>query len=340
MSKKTLDVLGFERPEIIGTDYRANLALARKRGREDKRKLGLRSAKSVRERDGGLLSILIDAEDDFADDGRLPVKGTYDDIRRWLLRAVKLVRENRLTDQIVTIDIHPEHAIHTDSWWEDEYGNQPDVSIPLTMELVEPGDRLPYEAKIVGITPVGRFRPRLMRKYTIEEYSPHLTATKQGNIWVFADHCRQGTDGINLIPAVQEFLAYASAALDLEPQFMFKGQIAKTDWFGPFGPCKTDPNHPQGGLQTQYLDMIRASKKTEVAGEALDFCVKAGMLQILDYYSDAADQAVRESISFLMDCTSPIVADDPSQGMTGNADFVKKMKSQGIVMINHDAPTA
>jgi nicotinamidase-related amidase len=340
MSKRLLDVLSFERPEIIGTDYRANLALASKRGREDKTRLGLRSAKSVRERDGGHLSILIDAEDDFADDGRLPVKGTYDDIRRWLLRQVKLVRENRLTDQIVTIDIHPEHAIHGDSWWVDENGNAPDVTLPLTMELVEPGDSLPYEAKIVGMKPFGRFRPRLMKKYTMEEYSPHLKATGQGNIWVFAGHGRQGSDGINLIPAVQEFLAYAAAALDLEPQFMFKGQIATTDWFGPFGPCMTVPGHPQGGLQTQYLNMIRASKKTEVAGEALDFCVKAGMLQILDYYSEDADRAVRESISFLMDCTSPIVADDPSKGMTGNADFVKNMKSKGIVMINHDSPIA
>jgi nicotinamidase-related amidase len=335
-----LDVLAFERPELIGTNHKANLALARKRGREDKRRLGLLSARKVRESNGGLLSILIDAEEDFGDDGRLPVKGTYDDIRRWLARHVKLVQENRLTDVIVTVDIHPEHAIHTDAWWVDENGNAPDVTIPLTMTLVEPNDRLPYEARIVGMTPVGRYRPRLMPKYTIEEYSPHLQRTGQGDIWVFADHCRQGTDGINLFSAVVEFLAYASAALDLEPQFMYKGQIASTDWFGPFSPCMPIPTHPQGGTQTKYLDLIRSSKRTEIAGEALDFCVKAGMLQIVDYYNDPSDLSVRESIHFLMDCTSPIVPDDPSQGRTGNADFRKSMEQKGVKMITHDSATA
>jgi hypothetical protein len=74
-------------------------------------------------------------------------------------------------------------------------------------------------------------------------------------------------------------------------------------------------------------------KSTQIAGEAEDFCVNAGTLQILEYYGNQPD--VLKRISFLGDCTSAIVP---------NSDVVKKlhktMKDKDVRVVNHDAPLA
>ena len=63
--------------------------------------------------------------------------------------------------------------------------------------------------------------------------------------------------------------------------------------------CQPSLSAPtQGGLQTTYLDFIRNAKRTEIAGEAEDFCVRAGMQQVLDYYG--SEPTVLESISFIV----------------------------------------
>jgi nicotinamidase-related amidase len=327
----SVDKLGLNDPNLIREFYSPNLALARAEGR----KLGLNPAKKQIDAGERGLLILIDEEWDFTEKGRLPVPGMFGDVERLISRIKQGVLQEKYTDVIVTIDVHPPHTIHSDSWWVDDKGNAPDVTLPVRMELVDPTGAYPFLGHFVdGSTKP--FKPRIMKSYTINQYAPHLQKSGQGEIWVFADHCREGTDGVAIVPALAETLEWLSAARDIQPLYMYKGMIPQTDWFGPFRPCMDITGHPQGGLQTTYLDFIRKAKWTEIAGEADDFCVKAGNMQVLDYYGN--DRPVLESISFITDCTSAIFPDDPAAGNTPNADFRKEMASKGVNMILHDTP--
>ncbi len=242
------------------------------------------------------------------------------------------------TSWLDTNDFHPEHVIHGDSWWEDTNGNWPDVEncICMEMELVDPNDEYPFIGKVMG-KEVGRYKPRMERDWTVNHYAPHLKKTGQGNIWVFKSHCRMGTDGVQTIPALAEFREFIAAARDIQPMRMFKGQIAKVDWFGPFRPCMEVPDHAQGGWQKEFIEQIRSHLRgTDITGEADDFCVRAGTGQCLEYYE--SDPAVLARVNFISDCTSAIFPDDPAKGQTGNADHRAKMVKAGVKMINHDAP--
>lgn len=304
------------------------------RAREEARKAGVEKAGRQIKRGGARhLLIGIDYEKDFGDKGRLPVTGTYADMERFGERFIRGVLEEHDTEWIFTIDIHPPSTIHSDDWWRDEQGNPPATDLPMWMELVNDSESNPvFEGKWVDGRPSKKFRPRLMPRHT-HKYSKHLTATGQGNIWVFTSHCREGTDGTSLIPALAELVEWGATARDIQPTFMYKGMIAHVDWFGPFRPCMDVDGHPQGGLQTKYLDIIGECKTTQIAGEAEDFCVNAGVLQVLEYYGKKPD--ILERISFLGDCTSAIV---PGSDVVKN--LHKMMKDKNVQVVTHDAPFA
>ena len=304
------------------------------RAREEGRKAGLEKVTRQLKRGGDRhLLIGIDQEVDFGDKGRLPVTGTYADIERFGERVIRGALEEHDTDYIFTIDIHPATVIHGDGWYTDDQGNPPAVDLPMWMELVNDSETNPvFEGHWVDGRPTKKFRPRLMRKHTYK-YAKHLQATGQGNIWVFTAHCREGSNGISLIPALMELIEWASVARGVQPMFMYKGMIAEVDWFGPFRPCMDVPGHPQGGLQTKYLDIIGDCKSTQIAGEAEDFCVNAGVLQVLEYYGKKPD--ILKRISFLGDCTSAIV---PGSDVVKN--LHKVMKEKNVQVVKHDAPFA
>lgn len=322
-----MTTLGFQDSSKIREFYSPDIAAARKAGRA----LGLRPASTQKGNEKFL--VMIDMQWDFSDKGRLPVPGTFDDVERLIQRIQRGVMHEEYTGFIVTFDCHPPHTIHSDSWWVDENGMMPDVALPVRMSLTDPVSQFPFTGNFVNGTQV-KYRPRLKRKWTVETYAQQLKAKGQ-DIWVFADHCREGTDGVMLIPALAECLEWASAARDIQPVYMYKGMIAETDWFGPFRPCVDIPTHPQGGLQTQYLDLFRAAARVEITGEAEDFCVRAGMEQVLEYFG--SDPDVLRRINFIENTTSPIFPDDPAKGSTPNADFKSKMRGLGVQTIRHDA---
>lgn len=340
----TSELLAFEDEGLFRSAVQPNLALAAKKGAEAKKKHGLMSAMKRKEMyDGGLAAILIDYNMDFCEGGRLAVSGFKDDLWRALKRYVQaaLTNENGLAHLLISIDNHPPHTIHSQSWYEDEHGNIPIIDDYGPGFLVPTGDsKMPFEAFFVVPEEKKLLVPRSMKNYTVNKYAPHIQNTGQGNgnIWVFPHHCQMGSDGVNLHPALSEFAMWVSIALDLQVQFIFKGHVPMTDWFGIFAPCIEVANHPQGGKNVAAFDTVRKAKDVEVCGEAEDFCVASSMNQTLDEFAGSPD--VLSKIRFIEDCTSPIVADNPDKGVTHNADFRAKMAKAGIQLIKHDAPLA
>ena len=275
--------------------------------------------------------LMIDNQWDFTEKGRLPVTGMFDDVQRLCERIIEGVYSGYYTDFMVTFDCHPPLVIHGSSWWKDEDGNGPDVTLPVMMKLVDPATAK-FEATFISGDPSKYYYPVYDRKGAVE-YAQHLEATNQngGNIWVFTAHCKVGTEGISLVPALAEVLYWACAALKTEPICVWKGMIADRDFFGPFWPCMPKHGHPQGGIQTVYLDRFQKCVNTDVVGEAEDFCVEAGVRQIIEYYTDAQQLDILNRIRFIDDCTSPIVP-----GSDAIAAFKADMGKAGIQLINHD----
>ena len=309
--------------------YVPNLDLAIAEGR----RLNLEPAQNQKNQDENRLLVLIDMEKDFQPGGRLGVPGMFEDIERLGERIIQGTLNQFYTDLIITVDTHPIYHRSAPIGWEDEQGNLPDASVPLFMILIDdnPADPIFEAINVLGVN-LGKFRPTFMKGHAVD-YWKHLQATKQGNghIWVFAPHCQEGTEGKEINGALRELITWFGAARKIEPAFLFKGMIRQVDWFGPFRPCMDVPTHPQGSWQTNFLDKIKWSKTTEIAGEAEDFCVGTGVNQVLDYFE--GEQDVLKTISFLGDCTSAIIpGSDVVQALHA------RMKSAGVRIITHDAP--
>lgn len=260
--------------------------------------------------------------------GRLPVNGALDDVFRLCLRIIRSVYEEYYSAFIVTYDWHPDHVIHGSTWWRNvDFGSMPDVTLPVQMELADEKKGL-YLCKNLDGSDQGLFKAVFEKDWTVK-YAEHLRTTGQGNIWVFTAHCGQGTDGAMLHPVLQEVITWACAARMIRRSNLFKGHIAKVDWFGPFMPCMEVPGHGQGSTQVEYLDQFENAKTIDIAGEADDFCVFFGKKQSMDYHADRPD--VLRSMRFIKDCSSPIVPNSPHV-----AALNKKAVESGIRLITHD----
>jgi len=313
-------------PRKVSSNFAPDLHRAREEGRLAR----ITSVKDQVESGGRHLLVLIDMERDFMPDGRLPVKGSFEDVERLGERIIHGITGEHYTDIMVTIDKHPPITIHSDVWFRDELGNPPDVTLPVRMVLDDPNPKRPVFKGHYVDGSVKTYVPNAMPKHTVA-YWQHLNKTNQGDIWVWPDHCREGTDGVSIVPALAELIEWAAVARGFEPVYLYKGMIAQVDWFGPFRPCMDVPSHPQGGLQTAYLDYIGVCRSTEFAGEAKDFCVRWGMMQALEYFGSNPDVLGR--VSFLNDCTSAIFPDSPDVKALDAA-----MQAKGVQLITHDAP--
>jgi len=297
---------------VADTSYRANLYRARAEGFAARR----RFAKKERGHTlGRHMLVGIDPETDFGDCGRLPVAGMYEGVIRLCYHLIANI--DFYTDILLTIDKHPVHTIHSSSWWITKRGKHPDVSRhpAFMLELIDPKDHALRSIYLNGDRSEVFF-PRLMKEWTSSIYAPTLARTGQGNIWVFADHCREMTDGIALVPALAEIIEYVSVARDIRVSYLSKGMIPQTDWFGPFHPCVEIVGHPSGGWQREYLDDmlgdcergIPPCDSVTTAGWAEDFCVNAGQLQLISYFRDEKKMPeFLRRFRFLSDCTAAII---------------------------------
>ena len=323
--------LKFTSQAAVATNYAPNIGLAKAEGLRIKRTLNLPSASKLAKGNLAQGVLLIDMENDFMPGGRLQVPGAFEDVSRMISLIMRMVEQGVLGRVMVTKDVHPLDSIHGVSWYRDKYGNVPYSDVPFSLVMGDPTSKFPLVGSI-NIT--GEFRPVYERDWTVNTYAPAVA--DMGGIWVWPWHCLEGTDGVNINPALFECLAFACSAMGIEIDWLYKGQIAKVDWFGAFRPVVKVPGHPQGDTQFTYLEIIRNLHRLYVGGEADDFCVKSTMQQVLEYFGDPNDRGVLEKIRFVADGTSAIFPDDPAAGRTPNADFHNEMAAKGVQIVNHD----
>ncbi len=271
----------FYNPKQVGQIYEPDLQRAYEAGVAD-----FKSAASAdRPR---VLLWLVDMQNDFilpAPLGRLPVPGAVEDAQRtveWIYRNV-----HHITQITASLDTHTPFQIFYPTWWRNAKGERPAPYTVITAEDVSKGVWMPVTEPLWSV------------QY-VEELEK--VGKKQLMIWPF--HCMEGTAGRALLPALSEAIMYHSGARTAQPTYLTKGTIAHTEFYSVVEPEVKYAKHPEGGLNTRFLEVVASFDLIYVAGEARSHCVLATMNSVLRYFTSQPD--VIAKLRFLDDCTSSI----------------------------------
>lgn len=256
--------------------------------------------------------LLIDMQVDFIHpEGSLSVPGAVDDTRRlieWLFDHM-----GQVTHIAASLDSHVPIQIFSPSWWQDEHGASPQPYTVITSEDVT----------------TKRWQPIYEPDWSID-YVRQLEeqARKQLMIWPY--HTLIGTPGHNFMPALYEALAYHSAARQAQPHLAVKGSIPRSEYYSLLEPEVKVPDHPQGTLNTAFLDDMGGYDRVYVAGQAKSHCVLETLASITRYFADQPDTLSRFYV--LTDCMSSVAHPEIDFDALADEAFAR-FESQGVNMI-------
>jgi nicotinamidase/pyrazinamidase len=267
-----------------------------------------RNPKRASEDQQRVLLWLIDVQIDFvfpAPVGNLPVPGALDDTQRtieWLYRNI-----DQVTHIAASLDTHTAFQIFHPAWWRDAQGNPPPPFTVITAEDVAAGRWLPgldadwSRAYVRELEQVGR---------------------KQLMIWPY--HCMEGTAGRALVPALSEAIQFHSGARDTQATFLVKGTIPQTEFYSVIEPEVKYPQHPEGGVNTRFLESLSYYDLIYVAGQARSHCVLETMNSVVRHTPELLGR-----VRFLNDCTSSIAGFEESTEKR-----IAEFAAQGVRLVN------
>jgi nicotinamidase-related amidase len=295
----------FYDPNKVGTLYASDVQTAIE--------AGLKAGLAPAAKDGRrVILLLVDPQVDFIHtDGALSVPGAVSDTRRtieWIYRNAE-----ELTAIAASLDSHTPTQIFYPTWWINEAGEHPAPYTTITAEDVKRGV----------------WKPIVEPRWSIE-YINKLEQQARKTLMIWPYHTMIGTPGHAVTPALYEAIAFHSAARRTQPTFLQKGSIAKTEHYSILEPEVKVPEHPFGGLNTAFLDMLASYDLIYVAGQAKSHCVLETVTSIMSYFKDQPD--VTQRIYFMMDCTSSVQHPEINFEALANAEL-RKFKEQGVRMV-------
>lgn len=265
-----------------------------------------------------IMLLIVDMQIDFVyPDGSLSVAGAIGDTTRLIEWIYK--NTGKITAISASLDSHIPIQIFSPAWWKNpNSGKEPDPFTLITLEDIRKGLWIPV------------VDPKWSLHY-VEELEK--SAKKSLMIWPY--HCLIGTVGHTLVPALSEAIAYHSAGRNAQPLYLTKGTIPQVEHYGIMEPEVKYPNHPSGGTNTTFLDMLGRYDRVYVAGEAKSHCVLETMHQILRYFENQPE--VIKKIYFLTDCTSSVAHPAIDFESLANTEL-SKMAQSGVVMVKSTDP--
>jgi nicotinamidase/pyrazinamidase len=290
------DFPDFYNPEKVGTLYVPQTAKIIDQGRAD----GLPHAHRDKRR---VILLLVDPQIDFIHvDGSLSVPGAVDDTRRtieWIFRHI-----NEITSIAASLDSHIPIQIFYSTWWTNEAGERPNPFTPITSADVEQQ----------------RWQPVFERRWSLS-YVHKLEDRAKKELMIWPYHTMIGTPGHTITPALYEAIAYHSSARQSRPTFLHKGSIPKTEHYSLLEPEVKVPDHPQGNLNLEFLNMLTEYDLIYVAGQAKSHCVLETVTSVMRYFQNQPDQIARWRI--LTDCMSSVAHPEIDFEAMANAMFAR-----------------
>ena len=266
--------------------------------------------------------MIIDMQVDFCHkDGTLYVPGAEDDIRRAI--AMILANMDKITSIFASLDSHLLFQIFYRTWWQLQNKQKPDVFTEIYKDT-RPSHSL---AKSIEQNEI---RAILDPINSINYTGTMLTqANKPLCIWPY--HTMLGTPGQALDPALFEVLAYHAFSRKSQLNFLQKGQIPQTEMYGILSPEVKIPKHPQGGFNTDFLNILMKHDIVYVLGQAKSHCVLETLRQIHDFFTKT-DPTVLNKLFIVEDCMSSVKHPAIDFEAIANAQF-DKFRASGINIV-------
>ena len=301
----------FYDPAKVGTLFVPNSAAAIRDGSA----AGVSPAADDKQR---IVLILVDAQVDFIHtNGALSVPGAVADSRRtveWIYRNV-----GQVTRIVASLDTHVPLQIFYPNWWVNDRGEHPTPFTPITSGEVERG----------------LWRPTVEEDWS-RQYVHQLEELGKKTLLIWPYHTMIGTPGHAITPALYEAIAYHSAARSIDPVFLAKGSIPKTEHYSILEPEVKVPEETLGDLNRGLLEMLSTYDLIYVAGQAKSHCVLETVTSLYRYFADRAPEKIA-NWRFLVDCTSSVVHPEIDFDALANAQLAR-FRDEGMRMVKSTDP--
>jgi nicotinamidase-related amidase len=236
----------------------------------------------------------------------LPVAGAHEDMLR--LAAYIDRHVDRIDAITVTLDSHHRIDVAHPPFWRRADGGEVAAFTTISGQQVRDGVFVPRDAAAL---------PRVL------EYLDGLDARGRYALMVWPEHCRIGTWGHLVHPAVQSACERWEARRLRPVHHVIKGDSPWTEHYSAFEAEVPDPDDAGTHLNTALLDRLDQATALVVAGEAGSHCVRASVQDLVVHLPGGHP----ERIVLLTDCMSPVAGFEAQQ-----ADFFQRMSARGVAL--------
>lgn len=258
--------------------------------------------------------VSIDPQNDFMDNGALPVPGALQDMDRLATMVLKHAKE--IDDIHVTLDSHHIMDIsHPPFWVNSSTGKMPDPMVTqITSRDVKDGIWIPVIPSL--------------RQHVLD-YTTYLESRGQYIHTIWNIHCLIGSTGhaieSKLFEAIKNWETGSAGMYDA----VVKGSDYRVEHFGALEAEMPMPDNPETQLNSGFLQTLQDADVILLAGEALSHCVRSTIQQIVD---NIGDEHIKK-LHLLKDCSSsipaiPNVVDFPAL----TAIWLKDMERRGLTV--------
>lgn len=220
------------------------------------------------------LLIGIDFQNDFMDDGSLPVHGGRRDARRF----ADLIQRCSFDEILLSQDTHEECQIFHPMWWEDLFGEAPAPFTVISKNDVDAGTWIPRFAKGESVA-----------------YLEALEREAKRNLIVWNVHCIRDTWGCAIVDEIEGVLKGKPV------RRLQKGFDRLTEMYGVFRP-EIETQESQRKSE-QLLSHVADFDRLVIGGEAKSHCVLESVRQLVNYLKQ---HDLRREIFLLRDCMHSI----------------------------------
>ncbi|BAL96969.1 cysteine hydrolase family protein [Rubrivivax gelatinosus] len=236
----------------------------------------------------------------------LPVAGAHED----MLRLADYIDHHaeRIDAITVTLDSHHRIDVAHPPFWRRADGGDVAAFTAISAQQLRDGVYLPRDPEAL---------PRVLA------YLEALDARGRYALMVWPEHCRIGSWGHLVHPAVQAACERWEARRLRPVHYVFKGDNPWTEHYSAFEAEVPDPDDAGTRLNTALLDRLDRAAALVVAGEAGSHCVRASVEDLVEHLPGARP----ERIVLLTDCMSPVAGFEAQQ-----ADFLHRMSARGVAL--------
>ena len=256
-------------------------------------------------------------------------------------RVVRFIYRNlgNLSEIASSLDSHTPQQIFFSSFWVDAAGNQLDSYREVLASEVEAGEAAPNPA-LAGW--FGDGTAKWLRRQALD-YCRRLEATGRYRLYLWPPHCFLGSEGHDLVGAVQEARLFFSYARSAETPILIKGTNALTEYYSVLAPevlVRHDGEKLDERNET-LIDWLLEADALIVAGQAASHCVRSTVDDLLAEMK-ARGVAARK-LHILADCMSAVAVPDPANAGDFVADFtpeveaaMKRWRAAGVHIASSD----